>query len=110
MARHPFTIEQKMYLSHTAWTWATAVKLLRRPRSTLLDKWDFSQLVIIHEVDSVEWERYSRGIHMLCLALQHLDRCLELLVRDCPADFPLQQAKEFRRPGGHSKTCVMFLN
>ena len=90
------TIEQQLTLSHSAWRWAAAVTLLRRPRSTLLDKVDYSQLVIIHEVNFVEWERYTRGLHMLCLALKHLDRCLELLETAWPNTFPWQQAKNFR--------------
>ena len=71
--------------------------MLRRPRSTSPDQWDFSQLVIIQKVDPVEWERYTRGLHMLCLALKHLDRCLELLADKWPRGFPEQKAKEFRR-------------
>ena len=90
------TIQQQLTLSHSAWRWATAITLLRRPRSTSLDKVDYSQLVIIHEVDAVEWERYTRGLHMLCLALKHLDRCLELLKSEWPDDFPAHQAKKFR--------------
>jgi hypothetical protein len=96
--RSTLTCEAQLSLAHAAWTWAESAVLLRRPRSTTNDEWDFSQLVIIQTVDAVEFERYRRGLHMLCLALQHLDRCLELLISSrLPADFPGDRARRFRR-------------
>ena len=97
-ARRQLTLEAQFSLAHSAWGWASAAVLLRRPRSTTHDQWDFSQLVIIQTVDSIEWERYTRGLHMLCLALGHLDRCLELLASSrVPPDFPHRSCREFRR-------------
>jgi hypothetical protein len=96
-ARRPLTVEGKLSLAHAAWRWASAATLLRRPRSTVRDQWDFSQLVIIHTVDSVDWERYTRGLHMLCLCIEHLDRCLHLLAGSpLRAEFPHQLCRDFR--------------
>lgn len=92
------TLEAQLSLAHSAWSWASAAALLRRPRSTTEDRWDFSQLVIIQTVEPVEYERYRRGLHMLCLALGHLDRCLELLASSrLPQDFPHRLCRAFRR-------------
>jgi len=97
-AGRQITLEAQLSLAHSAWRWATTAVLLRRPRSTTHDQWDSSQLVIIQTVDSIEWERYTRGLHMLCLALGHLDRCLELLASSpLPPDFPHPSCRAFRR-------------
>ena len=94
----PITLEAQLSLAHSAWSWASAAALLRRPRSTKDDVWDISQLVIIQMVEPVEHERYRRGLHMLCLALNHLDRCLELLAASrLPKDFPHRLCRAFRK-------------